>query len=243
MEKSPLWETSFQENKFRIETEQWARTFNQTERKFAWEQQMDMLNYSLAVDKKKKEGQAAEGIINQAAVDPIEAVKDENTARHAIVATQEEYTQSVREAAYNLALAGGGAAMYVKDPATGKWEYNVGPGKPYATKEDADGTAKYYITRLKDGAINGTLDGPAAALAENMQIKYRNLEAAKKRVDEIETKYAPQTAQLALLLKEEADGSIERAQDFVRAATIDDNLPGKAAAEASLIQKYGDVGG
>lgn len=239
LKKSDLWETSFQENKFRIETEQWQRTFDQNERKFAWDQQMDQLNYSLAVDKQKQEKKAAEGIINPAAVDPKEAVKDENTARAAIVSTQEAYTQSARETAYQLALAGGGAAMYIKDPVSQQWVPNVGPGKPYATKEEADAAAKYYIERAKDGYINGTLSEDITPLMENMETKYRNLQAAQQRVNKVEAMFAPQTAQLASTLKEESGGNTQLAQDFVRAYIADNDLPGADAARAVLVQKYG----
>lgn len=238
MEKSPLWETSFEENKFRIQTEEWQRTFNQGLTEFEWKKQMDMLNYSLAVDKKKKEGQAAEGIINPAAVDPTETVKDENTARKSVAATQEQYTQEMRELAYTLAPAG--KQPYIKDPLTNQWVPNFGTGKPYATKGEADWAARELITPVKDKYLNGTLEGRPYEIMERAEGTYKNLQAAQNRVNEVETMFAPQTAKLAQEFKEETGGNIELTQDLIRAHMVSDGAPGAVSIEQSLKQKYGE---
>jgi len=237
MEKSPLWETSFQENKFRIETEQWQRTFDFNREKFGWDKQMDMLKYSLDVEKNKKDKQALEGIINPAAVDPTETVKDENTARQAIALTQEKYTQEMRELAYSL--AGAGSQPYIKDPLTNQWVPNVGPGKPYATKYDADLASQTLVAAAKDKYINGNLDGRPGEIMERAEGTYKNLQAAQKRVNDVEAAFAPQIAQIAQTLKEDI-GDMQLAQDFVRAYTVNSKAPGWESAEIGLKQKYGE---
>ena len=232
MEKSFIWEASFEQNKFDVQTREWEMDYNLKLKEFALKQEVER-------KKAKKDKALEEGIFSLAAVNPLEAVKNEETARQAIVEAQDNYIQSVRETAYTMALNGGGQPAFYKDPLTNRWEYNVGTGKPYATKEEADAVTKYYMGVAKDGYINGTLEGPVNTLMEQNEAKYKNLEVAKKRVEGIEADYAPQINQLATTLKEETGGNTQLAQDFVKAYIVDKELPGWQSTVAGLRQKYG----
>lgn len=233
MEKSFIWEASFEQNKFDVQTREWEMDYNLKLNEFALKQEVER-------KKAKKDKALEEGIFSLAAVNPLEAVKNEETARQAIVGAQDNYTQSVRETACTMALNGGGQPAFYKDPLTKRWEYNVGTGKPYATKEEADAVTKYYMGEAKDGYINGTLEEPVNTLMEQNEAKYKNLEVAKQRVARIEADYAPQIAQIANTLKEETGGNTQLAQDFVRASTVEKDLPGAKSIEAGLKQKYGE---
>lgn len=237
MEKSPLWETSFEQNKFDVQTRQWEKTFDQNERQFAWRQYMDKAKYDQ--DERKKKDEAGNPIISLAAANPLETVKDENTARMAIVGAQDNYTQAVRETAYTMALDGGTPPPFYKDPLTNRWEPNVGHGRPYETEAVANGVTQQLMSVAKDGYINGTLKGHINDLMEQSEAKYKNLKVAEQRVADVETMFAPQISQLSTSLKEEAGGNPALAQDFVKAYIVDNELPGWKATQAGLRQKYG----
>lgn len=239
MEKSPLWETSFEQNKFDVQTREWEKIFDQKEREFAWKQYMDKLNYDQEERKKKKE--AGEPIISPAAVNPLEAVRDENTARMAITGAQDNYTQSVRETVYDIANSSPDklAPPFYKDPLTGRWEPNVGQGRPYQTEQQANDVAKTIMGVAQDKYINGTLVGVANDLMEQNEAKFKNLQVAQQRVQDVEAIYAPQISQLSAALKEETGGNTQLAQDFVKAYIVDKELPGWKATRAGLQQKYG----
>lgn len=241
MEKSPLWETSFEQNKFNVQTRQWELDYSLKKDEFAWKQYTDQLNFSLKAEENRKKKDGDTGIITPAAVNPTEVVKDENTARMAVAGAQDNYTQTMRELAANLAISSPDRVVppYYKDPVTNRWEPNVGPGKGYKTEGEANHVSQTLVGIAKDAYINGTLTGANGSLMETAESKYKNLLNTKKVVEDVETLFSPQTKQLASLLKKETNGSIERAGDFVKAVMIDDKLPGAEAAQASLIQKYG----
>lgn len=237
MEKSPLWETSFEQNRFDVQTREWEITHDLNEREFAWKQQMDQLNYSLAVDKAHKEKQAAEGIVNPAAVNPVEAVKDENTARKDVENTQMSYVQTMREVAFEMTQGTNATPPFVNRG--GQWVPNIGGTSPYKTEAEVNQAAKTLIGTAKDAFINGSLTGRARELMSTGEDKYLNLQAAKKIVDDIETEFAPQTAQLASTMKD-VTSDMSLLQDLIKANIVKNGLSGASGAESSLKQKYGE---
>lgn len=237
MEKSPLWETSFQQQQFNKQSQQWGADYQLNRDKFAWQQYTDKMNYDLSVQKEADKHKNETGIPTPAPVGP-EAIKDENTARQDVIGAQDQYTQSIRELAYNLSLAGGGQPSYYYDKATNKWEVNAGLGRPFGTKEEADATAKMYVERAKDAYINGTLTGPIADLMENSEIKYRNLSAKQKIISDVENMFTPQTNALIKGLSGIVN-NYEQARDYVNAYQVNNKLPGWENKLKTLVGQYG----
>lgn len=244
MEKSPLWETSFEQNKFDVQIREWEMNYALDKDKFAWQQYTDQLKLSMEAEKKKKES-PDNAKIAPAAVNPTEAIKDENTARMAIVGAQDNYIQSVRELAANLALSTpniGGKSVpppYYKDLLTNKWEPNVGPGKGYETEAEANGVSSTLMSTAKDSYLNGTLTGVNGSLMETAETKYKNLQLKKQTVAEVESSFEKETKALLNSVKGVTNDPV-LAQELSKAYMVEHKLTGWEAAESFLKTKYGE---
>lgn len=247
MEKNPLWETSFEMSKWNIQMQQWSMQHKLATDKFAWEKEMDVANYNLAATKEareaKKAKEEAEGVKSPTALNPIEVIKNEYTAREDISKNQYVYTQSMRELAYNLAVKQGVPVPYYKDDATGTWVPNVGTGKDYKTENDANAVAKKFFDEAASANGVGTLiqnDKKLYDLYTKAQDNYANLELSKKIVNDVETAFAPQMDALVNTISQEVKVSKEAASDFTKAYIVKNKLSGWQSTELGLKQKYGN---
>jgi len=243
-EKNPLWETSFEISKWEREMKEWDITNQRAQETSEWSKYMDIQKYNLEVEKELKKKKEVAGIPVPTALAPSEAIKNEFTARQDIAKAETVYIQSMRELAYNLAVASPGTPPpYYKDPAKGTWEPNAGPGKPYPTPGHANIVAQKFFEEAATASGAGLLiqtDKKLNDLYAKGQDNYANLQAAKTIVEGTEADFAPQMAELAKYISQETQVSTETANNFAKAYVVKNKLTGWQATEIGLKQQYGN---
>lgn len=231
MKKSPLWETSMEQQRFDREAQHWEAEYQlklQTERRLA------------AKDKKETDAQATGQVVLDG---PVSVAQAGGSARalQTVEDSRTAYVQAQR--ALIASVAGVGVSPYVLNQATGQYDYN-----PNLTKGQADEMAYNIYAKVKDNYMNGKITDPAiAAKAETTQNAYDDLQAANKVITDVNNELSGNVNE-ALSVLPQVRGQVTLSGRTYPVNTADladvyisaNGLPGADAATTRLNQKYGN---
>lgn len=231
MEKSPLWETSYQERVFDRERAEFKMNYDRLLAKDQWDMYKDEETLRLAREKAKKEAPGGSDTVTEGQIITAEIPTGSEAAYNNVKSSLEGYNQTVLELV-SRATGGGPDSPAILDNVTNQWKYNFGPNKRYKTLEEAyDAVSKVYATQKDVYDNGGATDEMAVALIERAGQKWDNYQSNNKIISDVESKYSTQLEKLT--------GQVGDS-DVVKAAIVDRKLPGWEEYEKQLIGRYGE---
>lgn len=201
MEKSPLWETSLEEGKFREQMRQFNVDYDFKVKKENFDERLDLAKLDVEQQKLEIERQKAAKtakttaggtpyIVTSGSLNTAESTKTSQTAADDIKDAEGVYIQDQRRLASQLVQD---KQPYVLDE-NNVWIPNVGKGpKQYESKEVADRAAYDALGAGRDSYINGKSgDAITKELMDNAQHSFDVLQSKRAVVDEVNKLYGPE---------------------------------------------------
>ncbi len=243
MEKSPLWETSMEQNKFNLEMSK----FKEEQRWHDLQYNKDLLEIQSKADKlakEKKTGPGEDYIITTGAVNTPQA-QGEYTAMQDRDNASKSYVQAQRKLANDLTQ--GKKPFYLDG--SGQYIPNIGilPNQ-YASEKDVNDATATVLAPARDAYINGKItDGVVADGMRASERAYTDLQNKEQVIKDVQSIAEPQLEKTKASLGTvnipyDNNGKAINQNDLADVWMVKKDAPNSQAANTRLINKFGQGG-